>query len=241
MAKDSKDKGSNDELKVVIIESVDQVITNLQSQLQIKDTLVTAVSAMVGVDTDGYTSDVTTHVTSAIGLMNPNVTVEDPSTTCESDSSDISTACTTYTTSETDNDHTQTKAQDATTTTFTTAIATWNSALATYDSAVSAAHIDCHYTVRTAQNEYQQKINDDSHSRSEFLAATLKTKTATALQTYETAVATATSTLASAAATLINAYATYADTTISNQLTRSVSDATAEQTFWQTVETTLDG
>ena len=41
--------------------------------------------------------------------------------------------------------------------------------------------------------------------------------------------------------TLINAYAVYADTTISNQLTRSVSDATAEQTFWQTVETTLDG
>jgi hypothetical protein len=124
--------------------------------------------------------------------------------------------------------------------TLRTALGAWRMALSQYDLSLAQAEADLSQAVAAAVSAYVAAFNDDSNSREWYLYYTMKLAIVEALQAYQGSAAAAADTLAAAAGTLIAASQSYADSIAAAQCQRLVDDATAYQTFWQSVEATLD-
>lgn len=121
-----------------------------------------------------------------------------------------------------------------------TALGTWRKALSQYDLSMAQAEAELNQAISTAVLAYEQAFNDDSRSREWYLYYTMKLAVVEALQAFQGSAAAAADTLAGAAGALIAANQTYADAIGAAQCQRLVDEATADQTFWQNVEATLD-
>ncbi|HEY0044649.1 MAG TPA: hypothetical protein VGB62_08880 [Allosphingosinicella sp.] len=123
---------------------------------------------------------------------------------------------------------------------FRSALAAWRMALNQYDLSIAQAQADFDQAVAAAVATYEDEINDDSRSREWYLYYTMKLAVVDALQAFQGSTTSADATLAGAAGTLIAAYPAYADAIATAQCQRLVDEATAGQTFWQSVENVLD-
>jgi hypothetical protein len=130
--------------------------------------------------------------------------------------------------------------KDAATAALRAALGQWRLARSTYDFNVSQAQAALGQAVTAAVAAYEQVINDDSRSREWYLYYTMKLSIAEAIQAYQGSAESAADALAGAAGTLIAAHQSYADAIAAAQCQRLVDDATADQTFWQSVESALD-
>ncbi|GAA0274275.1 hypothetical protein GCM10009127_13450 [Alteraurantiacibacter aestuarii] len=227
---------SDDYLAIsALIASISQldVETNLTSALQnIADVKMLNTEPQAISEQLGRALDV------ALGIYEGQET--SPGDECGNLPSDITTPCNTYDTSIADAKYADRKDQVAANTAYKSAVNAWNTAVAVYNDAVSAAKVDVDHAQTTAMNAIGAKFNDDSSSRCDFLIATLKTDIATAVQAYVSAVEAAGSALASAAGTMMTAYVTYIGATENTVVAKLLTTATAEQTFWQSVESIRD-
>jgi hypothetical protein len=130
-------------------------------------------------------------------------------------------------------------AEDATAT-FETAKRTWTRALGQYDFTMKQADTTLQQAVATAVNTYNNKWNKDSSSRSFYLYFTMKQQIAAALVAFEGSAASAGGTLAGQVGTLTAAYQSFLAAIQGAAIQQLDDDATAQQTFWQSVEGVLD-
>jgi hypothetical protein len=120
------------------------------------------------------------------------------------------------------------------------AVLVWDLAVVQYQSAQATALAALSQAVTAAKDTYTQKFNKDSQSRNLFLYFTMEAEVDAAAVTYESAMATAAAALAAAAGTLMEAFTTYMTGTASLEAVRLNAVATANETFWQSVESIRD-
>lgn len=117
---------------------------------------------------------------------------------------------------------------------------TWTRARDQYDFSVRTAQIALDQAVTAAIAAYDQKFNQDSGSRMNYLYFTEKQAVAAALLAFESSAQSAGTTFASATGTLLTSYQTYLTTIQAAAAQRLDDQATAQQAFWQSVEGVLD-
>ncbi|HYJ31383.1 MAG TPA: hypothetical protein VEW25_13720 [Allosphingosinicella sp.] len=117
---------------------------------------------------------------------------------------------------------------------------TWTRARDQYDFSIETAQIALDQAVTAAIAAYDQKFNEGSGSRMNYLYFTEKQAVAAALLAFECSAQSTGTTFASATGTLIASYQTYL-TTIPAAAAQQLDDqAAAQQAFWQSVEGVLD-
>jgi len=121
-------------------------------------------------------------------------------------------------------------------TTLETAKRTWTRALEEYDFTMRSANSALDQAKATAIAAFDLENNQDSVSRQNYLHYTQKQQIASALLTFEGGAASAGTKLAGALATLLAAYQSWLAAIQAAASQRLDDYATAEQTFWQSVE-----
>ncbi len=118
----------------------------------------------------------------------------------------------------------------------------WNLAVSTYESSLETALAAMNAAVAAATVTYNTAValRPDAISRSLYLWYTLQNSVASAVVSYETSAASAGAALATAAGTILAGYPTYAGSVDAAEVARVVADSTANQAFWQGVETGRD-
>lgn len=111
----------------------------------------------------------------------------------------------------------------------------WDRAVRQYEFNRSSALATVFSTVADAGKAYKGKYNDVSPERTLNLYFTMRQATASAVLQYETECAAAAATLAAAAGNLLRAKATYVAAINAAHASRLVNEASAEETFWQSM------
>jgi hypothetical protein len=123
---------------------------------------------------------------------------------------------------------------------YIAAVDAWDLAVVTYQSALQTANAALRVAVKTAEDAYKSKFNQDSLSRNLILYYSMKADIDTALVHYQSASAAAGKALAAAAGALIAAFAAYATTAAHLESVRLDAVASAQKAFWQSVENARD-
>lgn len=126
-------------------------------------------------------------------------------------------------------------------TAFETQQKVWSRALKQYEFNLASAEVALRSAVKAAVDHYRDRTNPDSERHNAFLYYTMRSAVASALTDYETAVGTAAGTLAGAAGDMLSTYASFASAIAAARSTLLAGEATAEVTFWGSVEQIRDG
>jgi hypothetical protein len=118
----------------------------------------------------------------------------------------------------------------------------WSLAVSNYETALDTAKAVMDAAVKTAKATYDtaHQLRPDAISRSLSLWYTLENAVVAAVTSYESAAASAGSALATAAGGLLTGYVTYADQIKAADAARMNSLSSADQAFWQGVESGRD-
>lgn len=166
----------------------------------------------------------------------------DPAAECEDGSLDIAACCAQFTLDQEKAHFAHSTALSAAYAAFEAELMNWNQACAQYKFATSTAKSALLKAAGDARTAFIAKDNADSSAcRIHYFFATLQEAVAAAIQVYEAALAGAATTLAAEAGNVFAAYAAYAGAANNAAAARLVSDATAEQAFWQGIEQARDG
>ncbi len=195
---------------------------------------------IVDIDAEALAESADQYFATEIDIFLDGHPLKDPTDECAGNGTDIGTDCNTFAKAVLTLDLASSKTGEETRSALAAAISAWKTALLTYQSQVDSAQLDLELADSDAKAAFEKSFNEDSKARIENLTATMKLAGVTARQTYEAAVEAAANTLSSAAATLIAAYSAFVTATINAPLTAMNSEATAEQAFWQSVETKRD-
>lgn len=166
--------------------------------------------------------------------------LEYPMDECSSNGADIGTDCNTFAKAHLTIELAFRKTNEETRIALDSAKSDWKKAQLTCQELVDSAQLDLELAENEAKAVFEEAFNEDSKARIDVLTATMKLASLTARQSYEAAVEAAVSTLSSAAANLITAYSAFVAATNNAKLTAMNNEATAEQTFWQSVENKRD-
>jgi hypothetical protein len=199
-----------------------------------------ATSAVTDTKPEALAKGIREDLAKRVAALRPKSVRSTPDNICANPTPKIAPFCYQQTLSHQEADLTYEGSAETAATTLRAALGANRLALANYNFAVSQAELTLQQAVAAAIAAYNAAINDDSHSREWYLFFTMELAIVTAAQAYEASVAAAADTLAGAAGALILAQQTYADSISAAQSQWLVSYATADQTFWQSVEGALD-
>ena len=163
-----------------------------------------------------------------------------PTDTCASPAPNIAQSCNQRALDGAKTKAAYSAAASAATAAWQTELAHWTQVRAQYDFDMASAMVTLKAAAQDAVTAFNAKNNPDSASRSNFLYFTMQETIAAAIQTFAASAASAGSTLAGEASAIVGAYATYLGALNIAQAAQMTSQATADQTFWQTIEQIRD-